>query len=128
MAEYFVLLVIHAAALVAIAYYFRKQYRSAVRASNRRVEELLQQHRVDGLEAELTYLRNRNAVLMRGLFPRGEVFPGGFIDDDPELRALADLLDLVRAELRQGDRPATASTQPGAGGHAEPGSPGELVP
>jgi hypothetical protein len=93
--EYSMLIVFHATALVGIAYYYRTHYKKAVRANNHCVEQLLAQQKIAELQTEIEFLAKRNAVLMQGLFPRGEVFPGNFIEDDPELRALAELLSIL---------------------------------
>ena len=56
------------------------------------------------LEAEVESLRRRQEVLLRGLSPKGDVFVGAFIEEDPELRALCELLDLFRGRARAGGR------------------------
>jgi hypothetical protein len=110
MAEYLAVFGLFAACLIGMAYYFSREYRRAVRLENRRVEQLLVRHRVEELEKELDYLRRRNEVLMNGLFPRGDVFPGNFIEGDPELQALTELLHIMRG--RAGVAESVASATP----------------
>ena len=93
--EYVLLIVLHAIALCSVAYYYAKQYRKSVQSTNRRVSELVLASEVSELKEELSYLRKRNEILLGGLFPRGEVFPGNFINEDPELLALAELMAML---------------------------------
>lgn len=95
--SYLVVLFIHTGLLCAIAWWHLRAYRKAARASRRRVERMVAAAKSAALEAEVEYLRHRQEILLRGLFPRGEVFPGNFIAEDPELHALCELLAIFRA-------------------------------
>lgn len=108
----FLIAAAHTAALCGFAYYFGREYRRTVRANNRRVEQLVAAYQLDGLRDEITYLRSRNEILMRGLFPRGDVFPGSFMEDDPELRALAELIDTLKTSGAVAPSPATRPSLP----------------
>lgn len=96
--SYVAVVVVHAGLLVGVAWWHLRAYRRAARASRRRVERMLAEATSDALRREVDYLRGRNDILMRGLFPRGEHFLGNFIDQDPELRALLDLVELARGQ------------------------------
>ena len=91
-----VILTVHTVFLVALAWWHLRAYRKSAQASRRRVERMLAAHTSDMLRREVEYLQKRNDILLRGLFPRGEVFVGNFIADDPELGALCELLEIVR--------------------------------
>jgi hypothetical protein len=98
MLGYLLVLLLHAVVLAGIGFWYARDYRKAVRRSRRELERLVARNRYSALETEVEYLRQRNEVLMRGLFPRGDVFPGNFIEEDPELRALCELLELLRGQ------------------------------
>src|SRR5262245_40740762 len=98
MLGYLLVLLLHACVLAGIGFWYARAYRKAVRRSRRELERLVIRNRYAALEAEVEYLRQRNEILLRGLFPRGDVFPGSFIDEDPELRALCELLELFRGQ------------------------------
>jgi len=109
--SYVLILAVHTVLLVALAWWHLRGYRKAARASRRRVERMITADTSEGYRRENEYLRRRNEILMRGLFPRGEVFPGNFVDEDPELQALCELIELVRGqplpvEIRRGVGPA----------------------
>jgi len=112
MLSYCIVLLVQVSLLCTIAWWHLRMYRKAAHASRRRVERMVAEARSTALEKEVEYLRHRQEILLRGLFPRGEVFPGGFIDEDPELRALCDLLDLFRDVPIRQDR-APQATQDG---------------
>jgi hypothetical protein len=57
---------------------------------------MLVHDRSAALQAELEYIRRRHDILLHGLFPKGEIFLGAFIEEDPELQALCELLDVFR--------------------------------
>lgn len=97
--SYLLVLCVHAGLLCAIAWWHLRAYRKAARASRRRVERMVSAAKSAALEAEVDYLRHRQDILLRGLFPKGDVFVGAFIEEDPELRALCELLDLFRGQV-----------------------------
>jgi hypothetical protein len=98
----------HACLLTAICWWHLRAYRKAARASRRRVERMLATAKSEALEVEVEYLRHRQETLLRGLFPKGDVFPGNFIDEDPELRALCELLEIFRgSQVPQPGKPTT---------------------
>jgi hypothetical protein len=106
--SYFVVLGIHTALLCLIAWWYLRAYRKAARASRRRVERMVSQARSESLEAEVQYLQQRQVILLRGLFPKGDVFPGNFIDEDPELQALCELLEMFRGTaISKDQKPVT---------------------
>jgi len=89
---------IYTCLLLGLAWWYLRAYRHSAQASRRRVERMLASDTSEMLRREVDYLRRRNDILLVGLFPRGDVFPGPFIEDDPELRALCDLMELLRGQ------------------------------
>jgi hypothetical protein len=96
--SYLIVFVVQTALLCLVAWWYVRAYRKAAHASRRRVERMVSSAKSAALEAEVEYLRHRQEILLRGLFPRGDVFPGNFIEDDPELHALCELLEVVRGQ------------------------------
>lgn len=95
---YLAVAVVHAGILCAIAWWHIRAGRKAAHASRRRTARMVNQAQSRALKAEVEYLQHRNEILMRGLFPRGDVFPGNFIDENPELIALCEVIELVRGQ------------------------------
>jgi hypothetical protein len=108
MTGYALMLVLHAAVMCIIGWWYVRAYRKAAHRSRRELERILANDRSAALEAEVEYLRHRQEILLRGLFPRGDVFPGNFIDEDPELRALCELLEIFRGTATPQDRKPNA--------------------
>ena len=90
------MLLFHAVALSGIGWWYIRAYRKAAHRSRREVERLLANDKSAALHAELDYIRRRHDILMKGLFPHGDIFLGAFIEEEPELRALCDLLRVCR--------------------------------
>jgi len=98
MIGYILALTLQTGLLCVIGWWYVRAYRKAAHRSRREVERLVAASKSTALEAEVEYLRRRQEILLAGLFPKGEVFLGNFIDQDPELQALCELLELVRAQ------------------------------
>lgn len=109
MTGYWLMILLHVGVLCVIGWWYTRAYRKAAHRSRRELERLLVTHRSAALEAEVAYIRRRHDILLRGLFPNGDVYLGAFIDEDPELRALCDLLDLARGNhaTRPSEHPAS---------------------
>lgn len=108
MIGYFVILTLHACLLSGIAYWYLRSYRKAAQRSRRDLERILAAERTERLEAELAFYKKRHDVLLRGL-ASGEVWIGNFIEEDPELQALCDLIELTRGTIKSA--PADSPTQ-----------------
>lgn len=96
MIGYVLMLVLHAALMCAIGWWYVRAYRKAAHRSRRELERILANDRSAALETEVEYLRHRQDILLRGLFPKGDVFLSNFIEEDPELQALCELLEIFR--------------------------------
>ena len=107
MVGYFVVLAMHTSALLVLAYWYLRAYRKAAQRSRRELERILATDRTDRLEAELAFYKERHDMLLRGL-SSGELLLGNFLDEDPELRALCDLIELVKNAVKP--TPADAPT------------------
>ena len=98
MDAYLVVLAVHTSLLIGLAYWYLRAYRKAAQRSRRELERILAAERTERLEAELAFYKKRHDILLRGL-ASGEVLIGNFLEEDPELQALCDLIELVRGAV-----------------------------